>query len=153
MPDTVSPEIRSRMMAGIKGKDTKQEVLIRQELFKLGYRYRLHAKHIPGKPDLFLKKYRTAIFLNGCFWHGHDCHLYKVPSSRTGFWLNKISGNKLRDTRQRDVLLSEGWRYIDIWECALKGKERLPLNDVLKMIIKHLKSNNSSLTIRGRKVV
>ncbi|MCP5396451.1 MAG: DNA mismatch endonuclease Vsr [Sphingomonadaceae bacterium] len=97
MADIVSPSKRSQMMAGIKSKDTKPEVLIRIALHRRGLRYRLHRSDLPGKPDLYLKKYKSAIFVHGCFWHGHDCKYFKLPKSNTDFWSEKISANQKRD--------------------------------------------------------
>lgn len=131
MADLVSPEVRSRMMSGIKGKNTKPELLIRQGLHVLGFRYRLHRKGLPGKPDLTLPKYNAVVQVNGCFWHGHDCSLFKWPSSRQEFWRQKIEQNRVRDQRNDAALSALGWRQMTIWECALKGKNRHPLEDVL----------------------
>lgn len=131
MPDVVTPEVRSRMMAGIRGTDTRPEMLLRKSLHALGWRYRLHGRGIAGKPDLVFPGRRALIFANGCFWHGHDCHLFKWPKSREAFWRDKIAGNIARDRRVRDQLLADGWRIAEVWECALKGRERMPLDVVL----------------------
>ncbi|MCK0070861.1 very short patch repair endonuclease [Kordiimonas laminariae] len=120
--DVVTPEKRSQMMAGIKGKNTKPELIIRKELFRRGFRYRLHGKKLPGKPDIILPKYKTVVFVNGCFWHKHDCHLFKWPKTRTEFWREKILGNVARDKKNRDLLKADGWKVITIWECAIKNK-------------------------------
>lgn len=115
------------MMSGIRGKDTKPEIVVRRLLYRSGFRYRLHRKDLPGRPDIVLPKYRTAILVHGCFWHGHaDCHLFRLPGSRTEFWKEKIAGNKVRDRRNLLLLHQSGWRTLEIWECALKGKPRLP---------------------------
>lgn len=129
--DIVNSEKRSQMMAGIKAKNTVPEMLIRKRLHSLGYRYRLHGTILPGKPDLILKKYNAVIFVNGCFWHGHDCHLFKLPKTRTEFWQNKIEENRKRDRKVLDELLNSGWRVAIIWECALKGKNRLDFNALI----------------------
>ena len=122
MTDIVSPEQRSRMMSGIKGKNTKPELIVRKELFRRGFRYRLHCKNLPGKPDLVFPKYRAVIFVNGCFWHCHDCSLFKWPKSNSEFWKEKITGNINRDKKNCEQLVNQGWRVTTIWECALKGK-------------------------------
>jgi len=110
-------------MAGISGKNTKPEIYIRQVLHRAGYRFRLHRKDIPGTPDIFLPRYRVAIFVQGCFWHGHEnCHLFRLPKTRTNFWEAKITGNKTRDARVRQALILSGYRVLDIWECSIKGK-------------------------------
>ena len=122
MTDIVTPEQRHRMMSGIKGKDTKPELTVRKELFRRGFRYRLHDKKLPGKPDLVFPKYKAVIFVNGCFWHKHDCKFFKWPKSNQEFWKKKITRNIERDARNRDQLSIDGWRVKTIWECALKGK-------------------------------
>ena len=129
------------MMAGIGPANTKPEMIIRRGLHALGYRYRIHVKSLPGKPDLVFPRRRAVIFVNGCFWHGHDCALFRWPSTRAGFWRAKISGNIVRDERKRAELFAAGWRVLDVWECTLKGKARLPLDDVLKACAAFLDSN------------
>jgi DNA mismatch endonuclease, patch repair protein len=125
MTDIVDSKTRSRMMSGIAGKNTKPELIIRKLLFSSGFRYRLHDRSVIGTPDIILKKYRATIFINGCFWHGHDCHLFRLPKSRTAFWKKKIESNSKRDFRNRKLLLEDGWRIGVIWECALKGKSAI----------------------------
>ena len=108
-------------MTRIRGIATKPELLVRQWLWSHGYRYRLNVKSVPGKPDIVLRKYRTAIFVNGCFWHGHEsCSKYVVPKSNTEFWLTKIERNKERDQQNYKDLHDAGWHVIIIWECQLK---------------------------------
>lgn len=138
-------------MSGIKGKNTKPEILIRKALHKKGYRYRLHDKKLLGKPDIILSKYRAVILVNGCFWHGHDCHLFKWPSTRPDFWKNKIEGNKLRDAKVRGFLSNAGWKVLTVWECALKGKARLDLDQVVETIEYWLQNiENECHDIRGK---
>ena len=149
MPDVVDPQTRSRMMSGIRGRDTKPELLVRKGLFALGFRYRLHSTGLPGKPDIVLKQYRAAIFIHGCFWHGHDCHLFKMPSTRQDFWGEKIAGNMARDLLVRQSLHDLGWRQLTVWECALKGKTRLDLDKVLARISAWLKGDETTGEIRG----
>lgn len=120
MIDVVDSATRSRMMAGIQGKNTSPELLIRKALHARGFRFRIHAKHLPGKPDLILPKYKAVIFIHGCFWHGHDCRFFKVPKTRTEFWLEKIGKNKTRDSTQIASLQFLGWRVLVIWECAVR---------------------------------
>jgi DNA mismatch endonuclease, patch repair protein len=108
-------------MSQIKARDTKPEMLVRKFLHANGFRYRLHVKHLPGKPDIVLPKYKTAIFVHGCFWHGHNhCKYYVVPKSRTEWWLNKINSNISNDKHAIKGLTMQGWKVIVIWECALK---------------------------------
>lgn len=109
------------MMAGIRGKDTKPEMIVRKGLHAAGFRYRLHVKDIPGKPDLVFPGRRAVVFVNGCFWHGHDCRFFRMPSTRQEFWSEKIEANKVRDREVSDRLAREGWRQLVIWECALRG--------------------------------
>lgn len=123
MADVVDKATRSRMMAGIKGKDTKPEILIRSELHRRGFRFRKNVKDLPGKPDIVLPKYKAVIMVNGCFWHGHECHLFKWPSTRPDFWREKISGNKARDIRNIKELEFLGWRVGVVWECEMKGRK------------------------------
>lgn len=125
MTDIVDKATRSRMMSGIRGKDTKPEVLIRKALHAQGFRYRLHDKSLPGKPDLAFPKYKAVVFIHGCFWHGHDCRYFKVPQTRTAFWLDKINANRQRDVRQLAQLKQAGWRVLVIWECATRKNESL----------------------------
>lgn len=113
------------MMAGIRGRNTKPEVAIRSGLHRLGFRFRLHVKEIPGRPDLYLPKHRTSVFVHGCFWHGHDCPLFKVPGTRSEFWQQKIASNRTRDATVRRQTVEAGLRHLTIWECALRGKGKL----------------------------
>ena len=117
----MTPQQRHYCMSKIRGKATKPELLVRHWLWSRGYRYRLNVKSAPGKPDIVLRKYRTAIFVNGCFWHGHEkCTLYTLPKSNTEFWISKIEHNKERDMKDHNALIEAGWHVIVIWECQLK---------------------------------
>lgn len=124
MTDVVDAATRSRMMAGIQGKNTSPELLIRKALHARGFRFRIHAKHLPGKPDLVLPKYNAAIFVHGCFWHGHDCRFFKVPQTRPEFWLEKIGKNRARDLVQIAALQDLGWRVLVVWECAVRSMKK-----------------------------
>lgn len=147
--DVVTPETRSRMMAGIRGKNTRPELMIRSALHKAGFRYRLHQTNLPGKPDLVLSRFRAVIFVHGCFWHGHDCDLFRWPATREAFWQEKIDRNLTRDSQQIDDLAGKGWRVAVIRECALKGKTRLPLPDIVEALGLWLKSDERLLEIKG----
>jgi DNA mismatch endonuclease (patch repair protein) len=136
------------MMSGIRGKNTRPEIQIRKSLHAEGYRYRLHGK-LPGKPDLVFPVRRAVLFVNGCFWHGHNCHLFRLPATRPEFWQAKIASTVSRDLRATDLLHIGGWRVGTVWECALRGRERLPFNDVLNQIGNWLDSGEDDLTIRG----
>lgn len=121
MTDVHSKETRSYNMSRIKGKDTKPEMLVRKFLFSQGFRYRLHDKKLPGKPDVVLAKYKTVLFIHGCFWHGHEgCKYYVVPKTRTDWWLDKIGKNIANDKKAITALQEAGWKVIVIWECELK---------------------------------
>lgn len=108
-------------MSSIRSRNTKPEIIVRSLLHREGFRFRLHVRELPGKPDIVLPKYRAAIFVHGCFWHGHDCSLYRLPSTRPDFWQDKIDHNRASDRRARDALLAAGWRVAVVWECALRG--------------------------------
>lgn len=133
MVDVHDTKTRSYNMSRIKSKDTKPEMLVRRFLFANGFRYRLHDKKLPGKPDIVLPKYKTVIFVHGCFWHGHDnCKYFVVPKTRTEWWLEKINGNKAVDLKSTDLLEKEGWKIITIWECELKpSKAEETLNRIV----------------------
>lgn len=150
MPDVVDKVTRSRMMSGIKGVDTKPELIVRSGLHERGFRFRLHDKTLPGKPDLVLKKYNAVIFVNGCFWHKHDCHLFKWPKTREAFWRKKIEGNAARDEKNVQALLDAGWRVMVVRECALKGKTRRPEAEVHYLVARWLRGNRKSGEIGGR---
>ena len=137
------------MMAGIRGKDTKPELLIRSALHRAGFRFRLHQTSLPGKPDLVLPRYRAAIFVHGCFWHGHDCHLFRWPATREAFWREKIGGNIARDSQQMADLAGAGWRVAVVMECALKGRTRLSFPDIVETLGLWLKSDEKVLEIQG----
>jgi len=137
------------MMSGIKGKDTQPELAIRRELHARGFRFRLHARDIPGTPDLVLPRFRAAIFVNGCFWHHHDCHLFRMPSTRPEFWSQKIERNVERDRIVRTQLAEKGWRFLIVWECALKGRTRLGIEEVIARIATWLTGDEPTLEIGG----
>ena len=121
MADVHSKETRSYNMSRIKGKNTKPEIQVRRFLFSKGFRYRLHMKNMPGRPDIVLARFKTVIFVHGCFWHGHEgCKYFVVPKTRTEWWLNKIKGNISNDQKSKESLIKMGWNVIDIWECELK---------------------------------
>ena len=150
MVDVVSPEVRSRMMSGIRSTNTKPELILRRGLHALGFRFRLHDKRLPGKPDLVFPRWNAVLFAHGCFWHGHDCHLFKWPSTRPEFWQAKISRNQEKDGEVTDALDAACWRHGIVWECALKGRTRLPLEQVLERCAVWLSSSDSCLEIRGK---
>ena len=122
MPDIYSKQKRSVIMSRISGKETKPEIIVRRYLFSKGFRYRKNDKRYPGKPDIVLPKYKTVIFVNGCFWHGHDCLAGKLPATRRDFWEDKINRNIKRDKDNVSQLEKLGWKVITIWQCELKNK-------------------------------
>lgn len=149
MVDVVDVQTRSRMMAGIKGKNTRPEMMIRKALHRLGYRYRLHSQTLPGKPDLIFPKFGAVIFVHGCFWHGHDCALFKWPSSRAKFWREKIEGNRSRDAKSSLKISESGWRILTIWECAIKGPTRRTQEEIVNVVVSWLETGVSNLELRG----
>ncbi|WP_075092141.1 very short patch repair endonuclease [Planctomyces sp. SH-PL14] len=149
MPDVVDAQTRSRMMSGIRGKDTRPEMTIRRALHRLGFRYRLHSKTLPGKPDLIFPRLSAVIFVHGCFWHGHDCHLFKWPSSRKEFWREKIEGNRTRDAVSSGRIEEAGWRILTVWECALKGRTRQSEVAVVEAVASWLTSGTGNMELRG----
>ena len=150
MADVVTSEKRSQMMAGIRSKNTKPELIIRKKLFAAGFRYRLHEK-LPGRPDIVLRKYNAVIFINGCFWHGHKCSLFVLPKTRTEFWKNKIAGNSNNDLKCTGKLLELGWRIATIWECSLKGKDKWNIDDLVKILTRWIESDIKVLELKFKK--
>lgn len=149
MADIVDKATRSRMMAGIRSKDTRPEMMVRKGLHKLGLRYRLHVRNLPGKPDLVFPSHNAVIFIHGCFWHSHDCHLFKVPDSRRDFWIRKLDRNKEVDLRSVKALREKNWRVAMIWECAVKGKTRRPLEEIISQCHNWILSKEEFIEITG----
>lgn len=135
MADVHSKETRSFNMSRIKGKDTKPELIVRKYLFAEGFRFRLHDKNLPGRPDIILKKFKTVVFINGCFWHGHSgCRYFKIPKTRIEWWTEKINKNINNDFIAEDKLESMGWKVVTIWECDLKNKKEETLNYLIQIL-------------------
>ena len=150
MVDVVDVKTRSRMMSGIRGKNTKPEIRVRSLLHRQGFRFRIHVDSLPGKPDIVLKRYRAVIFVHGCFWHAHHCHLFKWPSTRNEFWRCKIEGNKDRDYLNIQSLKESGWRVLTIWECALKGRHRLGESELMEKFSAWVTSEQIEEDIAGQ---
>lgn len=140
MSDVHDQETRSYNMSQIKGKDTKPELIVRRFLFANGFRYRIHDKKLPWKPDIVMRKYKTVIFVQGCFWHGHsNCKYFKLPKTRTNWWKSKIENTINRDSENILVLKKEGWKVICIFECSLTSANR---TKTLSRVVKELNKNN-----------
>ncbi len=120
MMDTVDKETRSKMMSSVRGKNTKLEIEIRKRLFAQGFRYRLHARNLPGRPDMVFPKYAAAVFVHGCFWHSHGCARSTTPESHREWWRKKLQDNKARDAKTREALRLDGWRVLVVWECSVR---------------------------------
>jgi DNA mismatch endonuclease (patch repair protein) len=146
MVDVVDSATRSRMMSGIKGSNTKPEILIRKLLHHNGFRYRLHVRDLPGKPDIVLPRYKAVVFIHGCFWHGHSCPLFKWPATRPEFWKEKIEKNRANDSKAKTKLLNSGWRVCVVWECRTRGN-RKNSEEVVQLLAEWLKSNATFLEI------
>lgn len=136
-------------MAAVRGKNTTLELTLRKGLHANGFRFRIHRRDLPGTPDIVLPRYRAVLFAHGCFWHGHSCHLFKVPGTRTDFWMAKIARNQEVDRRAQEALMLEGWRPGVVWECALKGRTRLPPGQAIGLCADWLKSGGEQLEVRG----
>lgn len=137
-------------MAAIRGRDTKPELIIRKGLHARGFRFRLHGRDLPGKPDLIFPKYRALIWVHGCFWHGHDCPMFHWPKSREEFWRGKIGRNRERDAETSAAASAAGWRCGTVWECALKGRGRLQPGQVIDSLACWLSSDAEEFCIEGQ---
>ncbi|NKB61791.1 MAG: DNA mismatch endonuclease Vsr [Gammaproteobacteria bacterium] len=147
--DIVDTDTRSQMMAGISYKDTRPELLVRRALHKRGFRFKLHDKELAGKPDLVFPKYQCVIFVQGCFWHVHDCHLFKWPKTREQFWHEKLGKNQLRDARNLSELKRSGWRTALVWECALRGISPEKKTHVIDQLNAWIINGGEFLSIEG----
>ena len=136
-------------MAAVKASNTKPEVFVRSILHRAGFRFTLKTKKLPGKPDIYLPKYNAVVFVHGCFWHGHDCHLFRWPKSRKEFWRHKIDNNILRDKVVTEELTAAGFRFAIVWECALKGKAKRKNEFLIRILTDWLISDDKTLIVRG----
>jgi len=143
MADIISPEQRSALMSRIRGKNTGIELEVRKGLHALGYRYRLGGAGLPGRPDIVLPRHRTAVFVHGCFWHRHDCDLFRWPKSRPEFWKEKITANQERDRRSSEKLKSLGWRVEIVWECELRGHSPAQRAEVILALAERILKGDS----------
>jgi DNA mismatch endonuclease (patch repair protein) len=147
--DVLTPPQRRLNMSRIRGRDTKPEMQLRQALHARGLRYRLNVRALPGCPDLVFPHFHAVIRVHGCFWHGHDCPMFKAPTTRPAFWAAKISGNRARDQRTLDQLLRNNWRVLTVWECALRGRARQPCADIVDLCQSFLCSAQETLEVKG----
>jgi DNA mismatch endonuclease (patch repair protein) len=134
------------MMSGIRGSNTRPELAIRSRLHRAGYRFRLNVRSLPGTPDIVLPRHRAIVFVNGCFWHGHGCHLFKLPATRREFWQKKIRDNRARDRVKVDECKQLGWRVAIVWECALKGRHRLDPDVLVRQLGRWIESQSKART-------
>lgn len=137
-------------MSGIRAKNTKPELLMRKALHRLGFRYMLHPSGVPGRPDIVLPRYNAAIFVNGCFWHGHRCSLFKLPETRRKFWRTKIKNNRQRDMKVSRMLKADGWRYLVVWECAFRGSKQIGVAETVRRISAWIPSGRRSGEVKGK---
>ena len=141
MTDVLTPEQRLRNMRSIPKRDTKPELVVRSSLHKAGFRFRLDARDLYGRPDIVLPKFRTAIFVNGCFWHMHRCRSFVMPATRKEFWHEKLTKNFMRDAKNNSELIEHSWRVLTIWECSLRGPYRLGSEEVLRRTEQFIRSH------------
>jgi DNA mismatch endonuclease, patch repair protein len=143
MPDILSPDQRSRRMASVRQRNTDPEQKVRRLLHLAGFRFRIGDRRLglPGTPDIVLPRWRAAIFVNGCFWHGHDCALFKLPDTRTEWWRAKVAANVQRDNLVIQRLVLAGWRVITVWQCCLKGKQRLSESEIATLLTAAVRGN------------
>jgi DNA mismatch endonuclease (patch repair protein) len=147
--DTVDKRTRSKIMASVGQKDTGAEIVLRSALHTAGLRYRLHDRSLPGSPDLVFPRFRAVVFIHGCYWHAHGCYRSTVPKSSRAFWENKFAANKARDHKKAQALLADGWRVLNVWECALKGKTASKPDSVARAVRRWLRSSEVRGEISG----
>lgn len=149
MADIVDAATRSRMMAGIRRRDTRIELAVRRALHARGFRYRLDVRTLPGRPDIVLRRWNAVILIHGCFWHSHDCGLCRIPATRPDFWREKLDRNARRDQQNLVSLQSGGWRIATVWECALRGKGDSAPDFVAGQLAGWLATSSPLLELRG----
>ncbi|MBR1247501.1 DNA mismatch endonuclease Vsr [Bradyrhizobium sp. AUGA SZCCT0169] len=150
MADVLTPAQRHLNMSRIRGQDTKPEKLLRKGLHSRGLRYRLHVRTLPGRPDLVFPRFRAVIQVHGCFWHGHHCPMFKMPATRTEFWIKKLNGNRDRDQKTLRSLRQDNWRVLTIWECSLRGPARRTPDEVVRFCQSFLSSHQVGQEVSGR---
>lgn len=137
-------------MSAVRSKDTRPEMTVRRFLHAAGFRYRLHRRDLPGTPDITLPRFGAAVFVHGCFWHGHDCPMFKWPKTRRDFWERKIRGNAKRDDKVRGMLIGSGWRVLVIWECALRGPQKMDFDVLMDQVMEWIRSDRVESEMKGR---
>lgn len=147
--DTVDRQTRSKIMASVRQKNTGSELLLRRELHKIGLRYKLHDRSLPGSPDLVFPRFHAVAFVHGCYWHSHGCYRSTIPKSRRKFWTEKFRANRSRDQRNVNLLLRDGWRVLTVWECALLGKKALPPHEVTRRVRAWLRGSDPRGQVSG----
>lgn len=147
--DTVDKATRSRIMARVRQRDTGPELRLRSALHRMGFRYRLHDKRLPGSPDIVFPKFGAAIFVHGCFWHSHGCRYSTKPGTRKKFWQDKFKANVKRDKRKSEELVADGWRVLVVWECALKSRDEAVIEQVVSAVSEWLTSDENYGEIGG----
>jgi DNA mismatch endonuclease, patch repair protein len=147
--DVLTPEQRRLNMSRIRGRNTTPELLLRRGLHARGLRFRLHRRDLAGRPDLVFPRFRAVVFVHGCFWHGHGCRLFTMPKTRPEFWQDKIGRNSERDARASAALQASGWRVLTVWECALRGRDRLGQATVLQAIERFLSGSETATEVRS----
>jgi DNA mismatch endonuclease (patch repair protein) len=140
---------RHHNLASVKSTNTRPELYVRSGLHRAGLRFRLHNRNLPGTPDLYLAKHRLCLFIHGCFWHRHDCHLFKCPKTREEFWRTKITRNQQRDRKQFDQLLVSGYRVGIVWECSVKGRLRMPEERFFEVLVGQIMGSDDFFEILG----
>lgn len=151
MVDNLDQLTRSRVMAAVRSKNTGPELLIRKALHARGFRYRINVAKLPGKPDIVFPKYHAVIFVHGCFWHGHDCGMFRLPETRQDFWREKIRRNRERDRKMQVVLTEAGWRCLTVWECAIRGPEKRDFGKLIDDVVLWLNAGMVTLEIYGNR--
>jgi DNA mismatch endonuclease (patch repair protein) len=149
MADRLSTEQRRLNMSRVLSRNTAPEIIVRRLLHSVGYRFRLHRRDLPGTPDIVLPKHGVAIFVHGCFWHGHNCPLFRLPETRPDFWSSKIEGNRMRDKAARRSLLELEWRSITVWECAVRGRWRLERSELAAKVTSLIEDSRTGADIEG----
>lgn len=153
MTDVVDPATRSRMMSGIRSNNTTPELAIRKGLHSLGFRFRLHAKDVPGRPDIVLPKFKAVVMVHGCFWHGHACRYFKLPKTNTDFWRKKLSSNVARDLLDTSRQREDGWRSLIVWECAIRSEKSALKASVIRLVVEWLYSDSQCASIHEDSVL